>query len=1366
MKKLVVFITLLFVLVPCVLASPDSSDIDSEMQKLTHYAKEYEVGNINYVQLMIHISAVRESMNELLGVTNRELGGVVRQEELENALGKPNEETRWVWVEGEERDTKLDSEVPIWRKIVFDGKKIQIRMEAHPSIFKKRKFEDGKEKKFESIEDGALIYRLNFNTEFKRPENQLDIDGKISEIKSLAEEFSKEPTNSNAKNLAKQSVNAERVFQNYFMQGQFNCEDLMKSIFGSENQRKSQKVLLNEIVIFENENFEALMRLEMCEECEWNWINSDMRFEGRMNFNGQEMGETNMEQFKMKYKGMSTEQLKLEVKRLLNEITNKLEVGDFNGANKFSRELNMLNNAWNEKSNDVWEEVRLDFDKELQSMSEKERFEFDQDYGWIKQDQKQRQAVKVLQEANYQERKEFYLNLFSDYYKKEFYFTQTEFEKRLIEEFKEKGEEICNNNMDDNENEQTDCADSQCGGKICGRGIQLITDGNVTEDAEVDFYCIQGTCQAREKINDSKLWSVCGNHICEIGEEDTETQNGTCQKDCTFETCPKYDAIECSGKVIFGGEDEDGCSLSPICIEEEKECETTEDCAQPSCGVAECVKERLETDTGICKITELIECEMKCESWEQEINICSDGKKIVARTCEDGQWRETGTMCEGGFSGCVKCGNNCVLEEEVDTKMCEEPTEDFYCNEENGACVVMNFEPPTSIVGDECVTIGDCGGEDDVCSNGKCVSIPKVIRDVEEDVEVVIDNDVEENGEMEKDVEEKTSGDVEEDEDVEQEEAPEEREEPEEEREEPEESFIDDITIGISNVLLRSLSMITGRVIEGDEVAPVEDNEEKDIIREEDKEFIPENDEVKEDYIEKDEMDIYEEGDSERMDMQEYDNKERENENGERQEQEREEQERREKENEERCENDCERPCVQRCIRETCGEEMDCDIDEESVVCEKSCVASDDCIGKCMSGEPDWWKEFEEGDMNKEEKGVFQVGGGCRKEKGRLDGYIWFGGWGDPFERIDGLKQEFYTGGEADWCKQDLDNLVKQRKEFEKGFNQEFAQWFFEKYLANAADEWEQAQNGIYEVYWNNVDMQRMFAERMQCLDKNDVRDVMNITPISFEYETEFGKLEYWEEIQTVKMDWMDEETTIISPYMKIWVFPSEDFFKYEMKNSMAEGKFPGPPEENAERENEEGFTEEEKTKIREDNKLMGLINDITEEYEGSADVVLQVVDGEEIVFNLYVQINQEDIMKMKPMLPEEVPEQDVKVQIEFDAIYDLINFEEKNMRGAELESPPWDEKPRQGMVKGFADGIRMYFKVRSLINSAEVTPANAEGDAKDFMMAFIKIMGDGKEGDGMEGGDMNQGEEGMNEKPTMMTGEVTKPVFGFSDSE
>ena len=81
---------------------------------------------------------------------------------------------------------KLDKYVPIWKKIVFDGKKIRITLSAYPSVFKKRTGEN------------LLIYRLNFETEFKKPEEQLDIISKINEIKTLAEKFNSEPSNENA----------------------------------------------------------------------------------------------------------------------------------------------------------------------------------------------------------------------------------------------------------------------------------------------------------------------------------------------------------------------------------------------------------------------------------------------------------------------------------------------------------------------------------------------------------------------------------------------------------------------------------------------------------------------------------------------------------------------------------------------------------------------------------------------------------------------------------------------------------------------------------------------------------------------------------------------------------------------------------------------------------------------------------------------------------------------------------------------------------------------------------------------------------------------------------------------------------------
>ena len=58
------------------------------------------------------------------------------------------------------------------------------------------------------------------------------------------------------------------------------------------------------------------------------------------------------------------------------------------------------------------------------------------------------------------------------------------------------------------------------------------------------------------------------------------------------------------------------------------------------------------------------------------------------------------------------------------------------------------------------------------------------------------------------------------------------------------------------------------------------------------------------------------------------------------------------------------------------------------------------------------WK-FENKEEFKEQLGGFEAGGNCRTEKGKTNGFIWFGGWGDPFERLQPLKNKYYSGGNA-----------------------------------------------------------------------------------------------------------------------------------------------------------------------------------------------------------------------------------------------------------------------------------------------------------------------------------------------------------------
>ena len=1220
-----------FVFVILFLQIVSASSVDNEIKKLTSYAEDFETGNIDYAKLVIYSSAVRSSMNQILGATNKEMGGILKEEQLKSILGEPTEKTKWVWVENEQREEKMNEEVPAWRKIIFDGKKIQIWLSAWPNIFIK----EGKRE---------IIYRLNVETNFKKPEEQLDMNSKISEIKGLAEVFNKNPSNENANLLAQKSVSAEMFFNSFMRQNQGKCEETMNSIFGSENKRESQKTIVQEIEFFTADNFEVKARLEMCDECEWYWINLDFNFEGRGAGFKPIKEESTMVSPKQ-FEKMSDEEFKKEINNIIQEVKSSLEQKDYKKAMSIKNKIQAINEAWNQKSNNAWQDTDKIFEDKRKAMSQEQMEEYNKNYGWIRDEQEKQQKVREIAKQNYNSRKEFYLNLFSQYKKKEFYFTQEEYEKRLIEEFKEFGKEICNNNQDDNNNNKIDCNDEQCSGKKCGKQkiMKKISEGNETKEVEVEqeLYCISNTCQVREEKFEEKR-EVCGNHICE-GKENTEN----CKEDCN--KCKSYGAINCSGKVIFKGKDEFGCMLEPICLEERESCEKDNDCFQPLCGKSLCIEKK-------CKTTSFEECRKEeCSNGEEKIKKCTDNKEIVTDKCIDSIWKKTGFDCEG-----------------------------------------KEIKPEEPISGNECNVKEDCGNEDDVCSNGKCVTLPKNILPV-----VLLEETKEETGEQQS------------------------------QEEQPTEQTI-------TGQVINSLKIITGKITgfvvsltgyDTNEQQPTE----QPAQQEQPSQPAPQQQETPQQPIKSREG-----------------NQERANENRQRDEENRmkEEQERRENECNDMCERNCKdslvMPCVGKCSREENCKDSAC-VDEAIKKCEDKCKIEkgfnsciDECKEKCKKGEK-FEKEREEEEM-KMEKGVFKVGGACRKSGEKTEAFIYFDGWGEPFENLRNYKQQYYNGGQADWCKDEFENLIKQRKEFENSFNEEFVRWFFEKYLANSAEDWEEHVSGIFELYWKDVENSKQIVERMNCLDKNELPEHKLI---SIKYETEFGKIEFWEELKTTKLPGIEKETQIITPYMKIWIFPPKEFIVYEMKRAMKNHEFPGPAEESIERKNQEGPTEEEKAMIKQDKKFMEKIKKIADKYNGNVKALIQFKENESVVFNLYAEVNENDIVKIIPMLPEEVKESNVKIELDFNDLYEMISTQEKEMRGERLEMPYWEKRVQPVQkVKEIVNGVKMYFKVRSMINSAKISPKEAEKDARELFNTFFKMMMKGKGKGDMQGGPPDKGEE------------------------
>jgi hypothetical protein len=1269
-RGLSLIIVIILFLLPSILAV----SVDSEIKKLTTSAGEYESGNINYVQLLVYSSAVREKMNEILGATNKEAGGVVKEDQLKSILGNPTEETRWVWSESEQREMKMDKDVPVWKKIVFDGKKIQVRLTAWPSIFGRKQYEGDKDKKNEELInlEGKLIYRLNFEIEFKKPGEQLDIQSKIEKIKTLAQEFSSNPSSENAENLAKESVNAEKSFQSFFKQSGEKCEEVMSSIFGTENKRRTQKMYVVEATICEGENYEVVGRLEMCDDCENSWVNVDFRLEGRgPGFNMKE-GEIKSQPSESS-KDMETSQYQEQISQLVDEIRQSCNNKEFQAIMNARSKIWSLNEAWNQKSNDVWKDLDQIYNAKRESMTQEQRQKFDQNYGWIKLEQEKREQAKSLMKANYESRKQFFLSLFSSYEKKESYYTQIEFEKRLLEEFREKGKEICDNNQDDNENQAIDCSDEQCGGKVCGKGTASILIGNTTAEQEVAYYCIENECKAREEI-----------------QEVVRNVSTLCQE---------LPVIQCEegNKAFFSKYDNEGnCPLETSCLKDTETCSTNEECIQPACGIAECINNK-------CEVTELTECrEQECLDGEEK--LCELTGNVV-ELCKNGFWQKTG-----------ECSQLAEIREEV-------------------------------AVANECLVASDCGG-DNVCNNGKCELLPTLATEETtnaiEGQTIILQSETPSEETENKETEQTTEET--------QEQIPEQIETVQEETTAENPATEANPTGNIifnSIVAFFSRLTILGAVITGFETEVVSPEQQ-------DSSSVGQQTETQETTAENpiEVVNTIETPDTTNEDEQRNQEEDRRNEEDDKR---GEEDQRRTEENKQRCEKDCERPCVENCIKESCGENFNCVVEESQKKCEETCDPEETCIEKCMKG-GDWWKEFENNDKNKQEKGVFQVGGSCRTSQGKTEGFIWFGGWGEPFQKIQYLKDKYYSGGQTEWCKYDYDNLIKQREEFEKGFNQEFVTWFFEKYLSNSAEDWEQASSGIFEIYWKDVNNARELAYRMQCLGKDELPTV-NL--INVKYESEYGMVEFWEEIKTVKLEGMNKEVQIITPYMKAWIFPNKEFIEYEMEKAMKNHEFPGSSQDKTERKNEEGLKAEEIEFIKQNKPFINQIKSIAEKYNGNLDAVVRLVDGDKVVFNLYVQVNENDIFKVMPMLPEEVPEQDVTIDIEFQKIYDLIYMQEKEMTDERVESPDWDKKAQPiQKIKEFAKGIQIFFKIRDIINSAEISPEASKKDVKNLMNSFIQMMmsSQGKDKSQEDNTQKDAENKGAEQEKTAMIGNV---IFG-----
>ncbi|MCK5017177.1 MAG: hypothetical protein KAS32_08900, partial [Candidatus Peribacteraceae bacterium] len=599
------------------------------------------------------------------------------------------------------------------------------------------------------------------------------------------------------------------------------------------------------------------------------------------------------------------------------------------------------------------------------------------------------------------------------------------------------GLEICDDLQDNDEDGYTDCMDPECSRQVCGY------------DDEKELICIEKKCVLEEDIEEEE--PVCGDHICEKNET-----KENCAEDCVI--CEVYDPPECEGgKIVWKGKDEFGCHLPPICVIVEKTCDVDEDCPQPMCGISQCID-------GECKVTELItDCEEGCKEGKTKKRKCKDGSEIVTALCAANQWVDTGYDCsEVPDEECLPIPISCWCPDETlcpqltDENGCgywgecpdgETPPEEDEEEPEEEEEEIPDEEEPEEVDEEEeehvfegeCVLASDCGGPQDVCSNGNCVTLPIPVEPEPEEIP---------KPKPEKPAKPKTPP-----------EAPPGPPAPEPEPIEPEPVAEPPPEEPITGDFVASISDFFTGLFTGDDNRPCMQEcqscddcnmKVEDVFRKiENGEISGPN------------------GCQNRMECDSYCYR---------------------WENEEECAEFYRQHGVEqfRCWDEICTECQTCRYDSGEFKCNQNqyfdrewghCQCEEgwtDCDGDWENGcerrgeecngcqsKADcaqdrcapWGNVIQQFDCVKGEEwrneiGVVRFVGSCNfYPTNRVEGWVHFDMWGDPFEELQPIREEAAREMGEEWCKWELENSIKERIELQNSLTPEFLKWFFEEYV-------------------------------------------------------------------------------------------------------------------------------------------------------------------------------------------------------------------------------------------------------------------------------------------------------------------------------
>lgn len=1308
------YILLLLFILSFPLASAVS--VDEQISQVVSYAEQYEIGQMEYLELLVQVSLVRDEINELLGSFSWDEYAPpgITPEAAEQYFGIPTGYTKHAWDVVVNEETRLDEQVPWFERIVLDGKRVQVIFHAWPHIYS----QDGEE---------TLYYWTDFEVRFKK-EVDVDFTGAVDQIRDAGTAYFEGA--GGAEEVSLLMVQTERRFWDYVEQNKENCESVMGGLFPSDALVEDQEYTRSLVTLYDGENLMVTLVASFPEcdtECNWPWISLWFEPEVFGDIQWGDSGGSYDTVDREQYNEYTIEQLEDELRAVINDASGLMErvdqgEVDWGQVTSLDQKMNVINEMLNERYYHPAVDQKAAYEERRTRVED-----IISEFGDV--------SSEVVQEKRYEQR------LVVNAVEQQDAWCMSTTEERCDSKtdaciggacvYALGGDEDCENGVDDDGDTVVDCGDPDCA-VSCGRYCTSACNGPCWDchgecqdtcnqcwncDWETNGEACGALCESsgcNQCIDGCNSQSFCAECVaCEEGlygikdcsnecdpcgecqslyttpEEADANCAVTCEP-CTaclapdvasacYETC---DVITdgsllrdscyrlCDDNVLFscnGVLQNTPCldttyicdgSAQPLpctiytCPTEYGEQKQTVPCGSEECGVNQafdgytcsclegyydCNGEGSCTDTQPCGLGEV--CTDSMDNDDDQLVDCQDLAACDGQPCGEGAFcfdgwcapqEEIVTCPEGDVFIDGVCRQPCGVQEDCSV---EETCAYGYCSFKqpctapedcptdhdclNGFCEERVVEEDLISTGESCALATDCSGQRDICSEGVCKEIPLEAYD-----ELISEGLIFEPlpevfvGEEEPLIEEELI-----------EEFYEEIEEGDEEEDGGEE-VIETLTGFITRVFSTEKAM--GYAISDGGCASNTDcsaNQECDTFSG--------NCYCGYGYFDCN----YDLGDGcESTDVT--------------------------------CGGTREIPeCGENQEFDAVGGYCKCvdgyfDCDGLWWACESkkecdSCTGAESCASaSCAPYDQSVVLNFGcfNGSTWTEEKGVLSFSGGCTSyPTGKVDPWVHFNAWGEPFEELNSYRSAAEETLGQDWCDDEYNNALRHRTEIERSLQDPaFVERFFSRLLEEDPDQWQKEVEAIYTMYWSIVDNTRRLAESSECLDV----PFPELTPITVSYDSEGGGIELWEESSYVN----EFSRDILTPYMKLWVFPPKEMIKEEFQRAAEEERFPGP-------EGEGGPTVEDLEAIRTDPDGMAFIRELVAEYDDkSLDTKIVIDDDGEQLFIIDYSISEENLIQVIPVTTyDKIP--DVTVTIDFDFMYNFIKATETDPR---TESPEW----------------------------------------------------------------------------------------------